>query len=113
MGFGQFNIPYDADGFRLCVIRREKGGDERLDITETIIFTRGAVAVDIILRRAAICGKIGEYGSSIRDDQNHWVDLMQANGDGLDVLPMSREAWNYLKRKTKARIWRLKPEATS
>lgn len=100
---GQFNIPDDAHGIRLAVLRPEKGGGERLDLCETIMFTRGASALDTLLRRAEICGWVGQYGQGVGDG-SHFADLMQENGDSLDVLPLSREAWNYIKRKTKARI---------
>lgn len=102
-----FGIPTAAVGFRLCVLRRIKGGEERLDLSEKIRFTDGYSALDTILRRARICGDVGEFGTSIRDDQNHWLDILDTNGDLMDVLPVGREPWNYLKRKTKARIERI------
>ncbi|MDO9006317.1 MAG: hypothetical protein Q7V20_22975 [Aquabacterium sp.] len=98
-----FGIPDNAAGIRLAVLRAEKAGGERLDLCETIIFSDGAKALDTILRRAQICGWVGRYGQDVGDG-HHFADLMQENGDSLDVLPMSRAAWNYIKRKTKARL---------
>ncbi len=94
-----FGIPQDACGLRLCVIRQTRDG-ERLDLCETVIFANGAGAVDTVLRRAKISGDIGRFGQSIVEyGGDWWADVMNANGDLIDVLPMSREAWNSLKNK--------------
>lgn len=91
-------IPETATGFSLCVIR----GD-RLDVCEGIHFNNGYAAVDTLFRRAQICGWVGQFGQSV--GEGCWfADLLDAAGDTLDVIPMSREAWNYLKQKTKSRI---------
>lgn len=96
MGFG---IPETATGF---VLQRLSG--DSLISTEHVVFPDGFLAVDTILRRAEICGWVGKFGCAVGDG-NHFIDIFDANGDMLDVLPMSREAWSYLKRKTKARIF--------
>lgn len=96
------DIPKEAGGFSLCVIRRRKGG-EQLDVCEGVHFKGGYAAVDTLFRRAQIYGWVGKFGQSVGD--GCWfADLLDASGDTLDVIPMSREAWNYLKRVTKARI---------
>jgi hypothetical protein len=97
MNENEFGIPIEARGLRLCVIRKTKDG-ERLDLCEPVIFTKGYSSVITVLRRAKICGHIGKFGQSINEyGGDWWADVMNADGDWIDVIPMSRDAWNSLK----------------
>lgn len=86
-----FNLPTDAAGIRLCKVV----GDD-LILCETIIFTHGAPAVDTVLRRAAISGKVGPVGET----GDFWADLMNAAGDTMvETVALDRASWNAIKNK--------------
>lgn len=80
-------IPADAVGLRLCKVR----GD-RLIGCEPVLF-QSRDAVDMVLRRAAICGSVGPIGET----GDFWADFLNENGDWSETIALSREAWNSLK----------------
>ena len=82
------NIPHDAHGLRLCKMR----GD-RLILCEPVIFCRGRPAVDTVLRRAAISGKVGPIGET----GDFWADFINLDGDWEETIALDRDAWNGLK----------------
>lgn len=81
-------IPVDAVGLRLCKMR-----GENLILCEPIVFEHGRVAIDTILRRAKVSGKIGPIGET----GDYWADFINSNGDWEETIALSREAWNGLK----------------
>lgn len=82
-------IPVEASAIRLCKMRREE-----LLLCEVVIFTRGHAAVETVLRRAAISGKVGPIGGT----GDLWADLMTADGDSLvETVALDRGSWNALK----------------
>ena len=87
---GRLLVPNTAVGLRLCKIV-----GERLVCCEDVVFERGAPAVDIVLRRASISGKVGPIGET----GDYWADFLSADGDWFDTIALSREAWNSLKGK--------------
>jgi hypothetical protein len=61
--------------------------------------TRGTI--DMYLRRASICGRIGEGVESL-----YTVDILDADGMTLQELPIERKAARYLVEKLKLRVER-------
>ena len=85
------NIPSEAAGIRLCVMR-----GENLVLCETMIFEQGSAAVDTVLRRARISGKVGPLGET----GDFWADLMNIEGDTIvETIALDRKSWNALKNK--------------
>lgn len=56
---------------------------------------------DMYLRRAAICGKIGEGV-----DSPYTVDILDKDGDIIEELPIERKAARYLVEKLRLRVER-------
>ena len=87
-----FDLPPDAAGIRLCKVLR----NGELVLCETIVFENGRAAVDTVLRRAAISGKVGP----IEGTGDFWADLMDCEGDTIvGTIALDRKAWNAIKRK--------------
>ncbi len=82
------HIPLGAHGLRLCKIER---GD--LVICEKVRFLGGAEAVDTVLRRASITGKVGPVGEA----GDFWADILDENGDWFETIALDRGSWNGLK----------------
>lgn len=80
-------LPASTVGLRLC-----KARGDALILCEAVRLQSQA-HVDMILRRAAISGSIGEVGET----GDYWADLLDANGDMTETIALSREAWNGLK----------------
>jgi hypothetical protein len=89
-------IPADVVGFALC---RMNSKDE-LFRTGDIIFDRGRDAVQTILIRAAICGRV-DVGS---ENGDYWADLVNEDGTWDQTVALDAESFRYLKRKTNARL---------
>lgn len=70
-------IPTQAVGLRLCRIRPDGG----LVLYDAIRFLAGASAVDTVLRRAQISGRVA-VGA---ENETYWADVM--NDDGDTVIP--------------------------
>lgn len=83
------NIPADAVGLRLCKAK----GDDDIVCCEPIRFAQGRSAVNTVLRRAAISGKVGPIGET----GDFWADFLNEDGDWTETVALDREAWNALK----------------
>lgn len=87
-----FDLPPDVAGIRLCKVLR----NDELVLCETLVFENGRAAVDTVLRRAAISGKVGPIGGT----GDFWADLMDNEGDTIvETIALDRKAWNAIKRK--------------
>lgn len=95
-----FNLPAEAVGIRLCRVTRS--GD--LTLCETVIFDDGAAAIDTVLRRAQVSGKVGPIGET----GDYWADLMNASDDTL-IETVALDAKSYKAIKTKWTRTRLQP----
>lgn len=86
-----FNLPSAAVCIRLCKVVREE-----LILCEPVIFEAGAPAVDTVLRRAAISGKVGPLGET----GDFWADLMNVEADTLvETIALDRRSWSAIKNK--------------
>jgi len=71
-------LTQDAVGLRLCYIDRK----EDLRLYPLVTFARGRPAVELILRRAAICGAVeidgenGDYFADIFIDEDSWTQTV-------------------------------------
>lgn len=84
-----FGIPSNVVGLRLC---RAKG--DVLRMCQNVTFTRGAIGVDIVLRRAQLAGNVGPIGET----GDWWADLTLDNdGTWMETIALSAEAWRSLK----------------
>lgn len=81
-------IPQETSGLRLCKVVRDQ-----LVMCESVVFEGGWRAVDTILRRAAVHGKVGPVGET----GDFWADLIDTDYDLIETIKLSREAWNGLK----------------
>lgn len=81
-------IPHNVVAVCLCKIR-----GENLLLCETMIFDGGQPAVDTMLRRAALAGKVGPIGET----GDFWADLFDASGDLVETIALDRGSWNSLK----------------
>lgn len=81
-------LPADAVGLRLA---RHSG--DRLILCEEVRFVRGRAAVDTVLRRAAISGRV-EIGGEIAD---HFADVMDGNGDIVETVALDARSYKALK----------------
>lgn len=95
-----FDIPAEAVGIRLC--RVTKAGE--LTMCLTVLFDDGARAIDTVLRRAAISGKVGPVGET----GDYWADLMNAGDDTL-VETVALDAKSYKAIKTRWAKTELQP----
>ena len=71
--------------------RITKGGD--LILCEAMIFDAGRSAVETVLRRAAISGRV-EVGGKIAD---HLADVLDANGDMVETVALDRKSYSAIK----------------
>jgi hypothetical protein len=81
-------MPPSAEGLRLCRI-----SGEILILCERIIFSGGLNAVDTILRRAQISGRV-EIGGKI---DNHFADILDGNGDMVETVALDKKSYGALK----------------
>ena len=86
-----FDIPVNARGLRLARI----GARENLILCEPIIFIDGRLAVDTVLRRAVISGRV-EVGGNIN---NHFADILDADGDLIGTIALDAKSYGILKNK--------------
>jgi len=84
-------LPADAVGLRLCKIV----GGEDLRLCEAVRFTRGRPAVDMVLRRAAISGRVEIEPKGPLPD--YFADIMDSNGAMIGNVALDRESFNALK----------------
>lgn len=81
-------VPDAATAVRLCRVVREE-----LLACEAVLFPAGARAVDTILRRAGISGRV-EIGGEIAD---HFADLLDVNGDMVETVALDAGSYRALK----------------
>lgn len=87
----RFDLPKEAATIRLCKVVREE-----LILCEAVGFVDGVTAVETVLRRAAINGKVGPVGET----GDYWADLMNADADTLvETIALDRKSWNAIKTK--------------
>ncbi len=84
----KLTVPKDATGLRLCKVVKGE-----LFMSEAVHFVRGHDAVDTVLRRAAICGKVGPVGET----GDYWADFMTADDSWSETVALDRKSWNSLK----------------
>lgn len=83
-------LPALASGLCLC---RHKG--DELILCESVIFPGGAAVVDMVLRRAAISGRV-EIDGEIAD---YFADVLNANGDIIETVALDAGSYRALKTK--------------
>jgi len=82
-------LPPDATGLRLARLT----GKDDLILCEAIRFPGGRAAVDTVLRRAAISGRV-EIGGDIRD---HFADILDETGSIIETVALDRRSYSALK----------------
>ena len=73
--------------------RITKDGD--LILCEAMIFDAGRSAVETVLRRAAVSGRV-EVGGEIED---HLADVLDAEGDLVETVALDRLSYSAIKNK--------------
>lgn len=81
-------LPPQTAGLRLC-----KMFGEELRLCEGVRFVRGQIAVNTVLRRAAIAGHV-EVGGHLAD---HWADVFDASGDVIENVALDAASFRSLK----------------
>lgn len=84
-----FDLPKTASGLRLGRINRR----DELILCEEVHFVDGVAAIDTVLRRAAISGRV-ELGGNIAD---HFVDVMDEAGDLIETVALDGRSYSALK----------------
>jgi hypothetical protein len=79
----------EAVGLRLARINRK----DELILCEAIRFDAGVSAVDTVLRRAAISGRV-EVEGKIED---HFADVLDADGSMVATVALDRHSYSALK----------------
>lgn len=82
-------LPNETAGLRLC---KMFPGD-RLRLCEGVHFTKGRPAVDTVLRRAAIAGRV-EVGGALQD---HWADVLDSKGSLIGTVALDASSFRALK----------------
>lgn len=82
-------LPPESQGLRLHRIDRK----ERLIACELVMFRGGRPAVNTVLRRAAIAGRV-EVGGSIAD---HFADVHDAEGSLIETVALDAKSYKSLK----------------
>ena len=83
------DLPPGSTGLRLARIDRQGA----LLLCEAIRFPAGLSAVDTVLRRAAISGRV-EIGGDIAD---HFADVLGDDGTILETVALDRRSYSALK----------------
>jgi hypothetical protein len=92
-----FDLPQTTHALQLV-----RCGKEAFVYYEAVTFPNGPRAIcDMYLRRASICGKIGEGVASA-----YTMDILDEDGDTLIELPIERKAARYLIEKLRLRVRR-------
>lgn len=84
-------IPDEAVGLKLFRIDSR----ERLVGCEAVRFDKGREAVDTILRRAAISGRVEVAGAI----ENHFADILDADGSMIETVALDARSYRALKTK--------------
>jgi hypothetical protein len=83
-----FNLPPTAAVVRLARIR----GDD-LIFCEAMLLPGGATAIDTILRRAQLSGRV-EVGGEIA---NHFADILDEAGDMVQTVALDSKSYSAIK----------------
>lgn len=86
-------VPPEAAGLKLYRYRVQGGGDEHLTACEAVRFTGGAAAVDTVLRRATISGRV-EIEGEIAD---HFADVLDADQSIIATVALDAKSYKALK----------------
>jgi hypothetical protein len=92
---GKLGVPADAAGLRLYRYSKPGGDDTTLRACEAIRFNNGAAAVDTVLRRAAISGRV-EIDGTVSD---HFADILDADGSIVGTVALDAKSYRALKTK--------------
>lgn len=84
-------LPENAAGLKLHRI----GANERLMACEAVLFPGGRAAVDTVLRRAAVSGRV-EIGGDIK---RHFADVLDSSGSMIETIALDAESYRMLKTK--------------
>lgn len=87
--------------FALRPMRWTTGKDELVLYTAITFPENPTVGCELYLRRAAVCGGVQE-----RVPDAHGLDVLDKQGDILHTFALSREAFEYLRKKLKCRVER-------
>jgi hypothetical protein len=86
---GLDRLPPETVGLRLC---KMFPGDE-LRLCEGVRFTKGRPAVNTVLRRAAIAGRVEVSGKN----EDHWADVLDDSGDLIETVALDADSFRSLK----------------
>lgn len=89
-------LPNNAMGLRLARIDRR----ETLHLCEAVRFPAGVVAVDTVLRRAAISGRV-DVGGEIKD---HFADVLDQDGAIIETVALDAKSYAALKNRWRCRV---------
>lgn len=81
-------LPEDAVGLQLFKIDRK----DELIACEGVRFARGRAAVDTVLRRAAISGRV-DIGGKIND---HFADVLDDDGSIVETVALDARSYRAL-----------------
>lgn len=84
-----FNLPIEMVGLRLARINRK----DELILCEAVRFDEGVSAVDTILRRAAISGRVEVEG----EIENYFADALDADGNMVTTIALDSRSYSALK----------------
>jgi hypothetical protein len=82
-------IPLSSVGLRLARIN----GKDELFLCEAVMFVNGSSAVDTVLRRAAVSGRMEVNGAI----ENHFADVLDADGNMVETVALDRKSYSALK----------------
>lgn len=81
-------LPEQAAGLRLAKIVKDQ-----LQLCEIVMFADGCSAVDTVLRRAAISGRV-EIGGDIQD---HFADVLDREQSIIETVALDAKSYGKLK----------------
>ena len=84
-----FVLPIEARGLRLARIDAR----ENLILCEPVLFVDGLQAVDTVLRRATVSGRVEVDGKI----DNHFADVLDENGDLIGTVALDAKSYGALK----------------
>lgn len=82
-------LPPESTALKLYRIDR----NDRLIPCEAVLFDGGRAAVDTVLRRAAISGRV-DVGGDLND---HFADVLDDNGDIVETVALDSDSYRSLK----------------
>lgn len=84
-----FKLPPETSGLQLARITKS----EMLILCEPVVFDGGKGAVDMVLRRAVISGRV-EVGGEIK---SHFADVLDKNGGMIETVALDSKSYGSLK----------------